>query len=154
MADNLYSEALFAAWAELDSLRVQERDIAIRKAQLQQTVNALYPLVFDNQVDINALSLPDAMRLVLRSTGRPLSGNDFKTKLEDMGFELSKFANPLANIMTAMNRMVEAEEMIWFEQDGKPKKAIPGPELKSVPELDAPDGPPAQAPSAETDDSQ
>jgi hypothetical protein len=138
MSDALYTDALFAAYRELTELGEQERAITVRKAQLRETVNALYPLVFPDAVDINSLSLPDAMRLVFRSAGRPLNAHGFRIKLEDMGFDLSKFSNPLANILTAMNRMVEAEEMTWVE--GEKKTVIPGPELKQVPE--APQIPP------------
>jgi hypothetical protein len=88
----LYSDALFAAYDELTQLSEQERIIAVRKAQLRETVNALYPLVFQDAVDINSLSLPDAMRLVLRSAGRPLNAHDFKTKLEIWASTLSNTA--------------------------------------------------------------
>ncbi len=132
----LYSDALFAAYRELADLADQERAIAVRKAQLRHTVNALYALVFPNAVDVNSLSLPDALRLVLRSTGRPLNAHQFKAKLEDLGFDLSKFENPVANILTAMNRMIEADECVWVEGAGK-KTVAPGPELKPVPEAPA-----------------
>jgi|SRR5579863_6422839 len=139
MPDTLYSDALFAAYDELTKLAEQERTIAIRKAQLRQTVNALYPLVFENAMDINSLSLPDAMRLVLRSAGRPLNAHDFKTKLEDMGFNLEDYSDPKANILTAMNRMVDADEMTWVA--GASKKTVEaGRELKTIPE--APQVPP------------
>jgi hypothetical protein len=133
MSDRLYEDALKAANAELESLQKWEREIIVRKAQIQQTINALCALVYPDALDVNALSLPDAMRLVIRSAGRGLNANDFKTKLEDIGFDTSKYENPLANIMTAMNRMVENDEMIWMQTDGK-KTAGPGPELKQVPQ--------------------
>jgi len=131
--EKLFSDALFAAWRELNELKEQERKIAFRKAQLQATLNALSPLVFEQTVtDINTLSLPDAMRLIMRSANRPLSSHDMRTKLDDLGFDLTKFENPMANILTAMKRMVESEEFIWTE-DGS-KKVLPGPELKPAPE--------------------
>ncbi|MGO9326433.1 MAG: hypothetical protein ACLP07_17900 [Terracidiphilus sp.] len=129
-----YSSALFSAYDELDKLGEQERTIAIRKAQLRQTVKALYPLVFPEAVDIKSLSLPDAMRLVLRSAGRALATNDFKTKLEDIGFDLDQYSDPKANILTAMKRMVDAGEMHWVPDS--PKKTVTATsELKPVPEV-------------------
>jgi hypothetical protein len=133
--DKLYSDALFAAYSELSQLSEQEREIGIRKAQLRESVKALTPLVYGNAVDINALSLPDAMRLVFRSAGRALSANDFRTKLQDFGFDLEKYSNPLANIITAMNRMVESDEMEWVKGTAT-KTVTPGPNLKSLPELE------------------
>jgi hypothetical protein len=132
---SLYRDALLSAWSELRELTDQERKIAIRKAQLQETANALFPLVFDMPlVEINTMSLPDAMRIAIRSAGRALSAYDMKTKLTDLGYDLAKFENPLANIQTAMNRLVENDEFIWVEKDAKPKQVLPGPELKSVPD--------------------
>jgi len=142
-SDNSFTTALFAAYNELAALGEQERAIAVRKAQLRQSVNALYPLVFGSAVDINTLSLPDAMRLVLRSAGRALNGHEFMSKLEDIGFDLSKYKDPMANILTAMNRMVEAGEMMWVA-DAPRKTVEAAPELKPVPDvpstLPTPDG--------------
>jgi len=133
MSDNPYEAALNAAFEELQKLQTQEREIAVRKAKLRETMDALLPLVFPDTIDINSLSLPNAMRLILRSSGRALNAADFLTKLTDIGFDVQKFDNPLANIHTAMTRMVESDEMVWVEIEGK-KKAIPGPDLKSVPQ--------------------
>jgi hypothetical protein len=131
--DKIFSDALDAAVAELAELEEQERNIISRKADLRQTVNALWPVVFKQQLtDINTLSLPDAMRLVMRSAGRPLNANDYRTKLTDLGFDLSKFDNPMVNIQTAMKRMVDSEEMYWVE--GETKRVLPGEKLKPVPE--------------------
>jgi hypothetical protein len=141
MNDNFYESALFAAYEELAELKTKELEIAVRRSQLRQTVDALFPLVFPQEIDIKTLSLPAALRLILKSAGRPLSASDFKTKLEDMGFDTDKYDNPLANIHTAMSRMVESEEMAWVNLDGK-KKAIPGPDLKP-PQFEAPESLPA-----------
>jgi hypothetical protein len=128
-ANNPYRDALWSAYEELGKLKEEERKIAVRKSQLQQTVNALSPLVFPQDVDIASLSLPDALRLVLQSSGRPLTAVEFKSKLEDIGFDLAKYNDPMANILTAMRRMVEAEEMRWIED--APRKTVEAtPELK------------------------
>ncbi len=133
MSDNPYETALNAAYEELEKLKAQELEIALRKAKLRETMEALLPLVFPDTVDVNSLSLPNAMRLILRSSGRALNAADFLTKLTDIGFDVKKFDSPLANIHTAMTRMVESDEMVWVEINGK-KKAIPGPELKPMPQ--------------------
>jgi hypothetical protein len=131
--DDIFGEALNAALDELVELETQERNIASRKADLRQTVSALWPVVVKQPLtDINTLSLPDAMRLVLRSAGRALNAHDYRAKLLDLGFELSKFDNPMANIQTAMKRMVDSGEMCWVE--GEAKKVLPGEKLKPVEE--------------------
>jgi hypothetical protein len=134
MADKSFEQALFAAFDRLQQLKEQERSIAVEKSQLNKTIEALFPLVFPDQIDINSLSLPNAIRMVVSGAGgRPISPAEMKGKLEDLGYDISKYDNPLANIHTAMNRMVEAEEMVWADINGK-KKALPGPELKPVPQ--------------------
>lgn len=134
---NPFREALFAAWLEMEELKRQEKHVAIRKAQIQQTINALYPLVYPDSEqlpDVNALSLPNAIRLVIHaSSGRPMSAADVRAKLSELGYDLDKFDNALTNIHTAMSRLVDTDEMVWVKEDGK-KKALAGPELKPVPE--------------------
>lgn len=138
-----FRDALFAAYQELEMLKQQEREIAVRKAQIQQTINALYPLVFPfDDEDVRALSLPNAIRLVLRSCGRPINMHDIHSRLTDWGYDLTKFDDPMTNIRTAMNRLVESEEMVWVDE-GK-KKAMPGPDLKPVPQMTPPDSLPAK----------
>lgn len=120
--EDFYSKALFAAYRELSELTEQERAIAVRKAQLQESINALGPLVFPQSVDIKTMRLPDAMRIALRSAGRPLNAHDFASRLTDLGFDLTTYSDPKASILTAMNRMVDGGEMVWVE--GEKKKTV------------------------------
>lgn len=137
MSEDTYLSALGAAFQEWKTLEAQERDIAFRKAKIKKTINALYPLVFpDEAPDINAFSLPNAIRLIFSTTDRKLSANDVRSKLEDLGFDVDKLGdNPTANIMTAIRRMVENDELSGQEGDSKQNKTFgPGPDLKPVPE--------------------
>ena len=126
-------EAMWSAYNELQLVKKQERDLTIRRAQLTKTLNALYPLVFGDVPDMDALSLPNAIRLIISGADRPLSAQDMKTKLEDSGFDLSKYPNPIANILTAMKRMAESEELVYI--DGDKKRVAAGPELKPAPDV-------------------
>lgn len=127
-----YKKALAKAESEWINLTRQERRIALRKAQLKETIQALYALCSDLP-DINALSLSDAIRLMIRSTSDGLSRTGIRDKLQEMGYDLKKFKNPLASIHTAVERMVESEEFVRMPSDENKVEA--GPELKSVPEL-------------------
>jgi hypothetical protein len=129
---NPYADAMWGAYEELKKIKVQKRELTIREAQLTKTVNALYPIVFPETPDINTMSLPDAIRLIIAGCDRPLSAYDMRTKLEDLGFDLAKFENPLANIHTAMNRMSESGELVHV--DGDKKRVEAGPNLKPPPE--------------------
>jgi hypothetical protein len=129
-----YAIAFVQAFTELQELKQEERRIAIRKAQLHETLKALGPLVSSTTVDISTMSLADAIRLVVRSAGRPVNAIEIRSRLKDLGYNLDRFENPLASIHTALNRMQEAEELKEAEWDGsekKTKKFEPGPELKT-----------------------
>jgi hypothetical protein len=134
---DILAQALTAVFTELRELMEQERRTVIRKAQLRKSFDALYPLVFGETVEIKSLSLPDAIRLIVASAGRPLSAVDMKTKLEEMGYDLQKFDNPMQNILTAMKRMAESEELVYIPKDDGKKQVAPGPELKHVEPLPA-----------------
>jgi hypothetical protein len=107
---------------------------------LKQTVDALWPLAFpdaDASPDINSMSLADAIRLMVKSCSeRYITVKEIRGKLQDIGFDLSKYSNPLASIHTAASRMVASEELNWVDDDGK--KLTAGKELKPVLSTEAP----------------
>jgi hypothetical protein len=127
-----YKKALTKAVSEWDNLAKEERRIAFRKAQLKETIMALQALC-SGPPDINALSLSDAIRLMIRSTNEGLSRVGIRDKLTEMGYDLKKFKNALASIHTAVDRMIESGEFVPTPSDEKKVEA--GPELKSIPEL-------------------
>ena len=131
--DNPYVPAIMKAWVDLQEAQEQERQLTLKKAQLKQTIDAIFPLAFPDfktEVDITSMTLADTIRLVVKSCGRPVSVKEMRGKLQDLGFDLSKYSNVLASIHTAIARMVDSEELIWTDEDGK--KISAGPELKPV----------------------
>jgi hypothetical protein len=130
---DIYWDALKKAVAELEHLRVQKQELAFRMSQLNETVKALWPLVRKDSNNINSYTLTNAVRFVFNGAERTLSVADVRNKLEELGFDLSQYDNPLANIGTAMSRMVEADEIVKVESDDKKKKFEAGPGLKDVP---------------------
>ena len=136
----VYINALIKAWGELDQIKETEKQLAYRKAKLNETVEALKPLVFKQTWDINTLTLSDAIRFVFKSAKRPLSALAVRTKLEDLGYNLEQFDNPLANIHTALKRMGDTDELTLIDKDDKKKMFEPGPELKPIaePQADVP----------------
>jgi hypothetical protein len=127
--------AYLEAWKELNKLVEDEKQIAVRKAQLRDTMKALAPLVSPEgfPVDIAAMSLANAIRLVIRSAGRPVNALEIRSRLNDLGYNLGQHENPMASIHTALRRMEENDEVKPSEWDGedKKKKFEPGPELKA-----------------------
>jgi hypothetical protein len=129
----VYRDALQTAYDEWLQIQQVERRYAMRKNQLRQTFLALLPLAYpvNTDPDVSTMSLSNAIRMVVGGNERPITAIEMRGRLTDLGFDLSKYENPLANIHTAMNRMVESEEFAWADMDEK--KVIAGPELKSVP---------------------
>jgi len=130
--DTIYWQAISQAFAELNDLKQKEKEILVRKAQLNQTLAALWPLVTSRMIDISSFSLANAIRFIINSSGRSVSAMDVRSKLKDWNYDLSQFENPLASIHTAMNRMLEAGEITKVESEDGKKKFEAGPEIKSV----------------------
>jgi|SRR5262249_29866255 len=132
----VYAEALLSAYKERDQIVETEKQLAFRKAKLNETIEALKPLVFKRTWDINSLGLSDAIRFVFNNSQRHLTASDVRTKLEDLGYDLKQFDNALASIHTALRRMTETQELYFIpdESEGKKKLFEAGPELKPVPE--------------------
>jgi len=134
-APDPYSEALWRAFSDLQEVKEQEFELTLRKARLKATIDALYPIVYPNPAtsDLNSMSLSNAIRLIIQRCDGPVTPKEIRNRLRDFGYDLSKFANPLASIWTAANRMVEAEELV-FADDEDEKKLTAGDKLKQVPE--------------------
>jgi hypothetical protein len=129
-----YRSAIFKAWQELQEAQEEEKKLLIKKARLKATVDALWPMAFpdsNTSPDINSMTLADAIRMLVQScTGRSTTIKEIRGKLQDLGYDLSKYKNPLASIHTATTRMVESEELVWVDDEGN--KLTAGPEMKPV----------------------
>ena len=126
--DASYKLALDKAIADLDALTTKEREIALRKAQLRETIKALSALC-GKLPDISAFSLSDAIRLVICGANEGLSPIEIRGKLTEMEYDLSKYKNPPASIHTALNRMVETEEIVHISDEDEKVEA--GENMKS-----------------------
>jgi len=110
-----FQNALQKARFDLTQIEVQQRRLAMKKAQLLKTIEALAPLVTE-QPSQESLSLADAMRTVMGSYEVNRPGTFFTPKLvrdllREMGFDLSPYKNHMASIHTAMSRMQRAGEL-------------------------------------------
>jgi hypothetical protein len=135
-----YKTALFQAWRELTDAQEEEKKLLVKKARLKATCDALWPLAFPDSTypDISSMTLADAMRLIVQSCNeRPVTVKEIRGKLQDLGFDLTKYKNPLASIHTAATRMVDSEELAWVDDEGN--KLTAGPEMKPVLKAEAGD---------------
>ena len=109
-----YLEALTQARKQLAELEELEKNITFRKAQLRTTIEGLASLCSEAP-GIADLPLAEAIRVIFRSSDESYNATDLRDKLQDIGYDLARFKNPLASIHTAIKRMVEAEELSWVD---------------------------------------
>jgi hypothetical protein len=145
MNDNHYKNALDAAKKEMAELLPQHAAIEQRIAKLRQTIATLTALSEDTDEDdqvyvpsvfemaaTNAvtalaglsgknLALSDAVREVLKASGKPLTSVQVRDGLVRMGINLGKkYTSPLAVIHKALKRLHEkGEAKADADADGK-----------------------------------
>jgi len=121
-----YKKALDAACREYEALTEQRNDIDKRMAQLAQSIGSLTKLC--GFVPTVPWGLTDAVRMVLRAAGHPLTPIEMRAQLEAMGIDLSKYTSDLAAIHTVLKRLTDAGEAAFVAGWGKPRyqwKALP-----------------------------
>lgn len=107
--------ALQKARFDLTQVEAQQRRLAVKKAQLLKTIEALVPLLTEQPTQ-ESLGLADAMRTVMGSREVNQPRTIFTPKLvrdllREMGFDLSPYKNHMASIHTALRRMQHAGEL-------------------------------------------
>ena len=121
MKDRLetYRQALEEAIREYERLSQKRARIDERLAQLLQTMGSLSRLC--RLEPTVRFGLTDACRMVLKSAGHPLTAAEVKAKLESIGFDASRYANPLACIHTVLRRLRRSGEVRLVPRpEGKP----------------------------------
>jgi hypothetical protein len=109
MPDTDYRRALDAAVREYERAIGDRAALDARIAQLQQTIGTLSRLC--GLRPTVPWGLTDACRTVLRNAGQPLSAVEIRGRLVAIGYDLDRYANPLAAIHTVLKRLAEAGEL-------------------------------------------
>jgi len=104
-----YRAALAAAVKEYETLGQQRRDIDKRLAQLAHTIGTLSRLL--GLTPTVPMGLTDAIRLVIRGAGVPMTPVDVRDRLHAIGFDVSKYANDLAAVHTILKRLNQSGEL-------------------------------------------
>ena len=112
-----YRSALDAAIAEYEQLGEERRRIDDRLAQLTQTITTLSRLV--GLEPTIPFGLTDAVRLVYRNAGIPLSPTEVRERLRAIGFDLDNYSNEMAAIHTVLRRLNESGELRSMAVPGK-----------------------------------
>src|SRR5262247_621635 len=104
-----YRAALAAAIKEYEALGEQRRDLDKRLAQLAHTIGTLSQLL--GLTPTVPMGLTDAIRLVIRGAGVPMTPVEVRDRLHGIGFDVSKYANDLAAVHTILKRLNNTGEL-------------------------------------------
>ena len=127
---DIYKEALEAARTEFEELsneesRLEDRLQENRKRQvgLKKSIESLTVLVGE-ETDERTVGITAAIREVLRSLfeEKPKSGftpTGIRTHLQQRGFQIDAYKNPLAVIHTTLKRLADQNEIKTWEKDDK-----------------------------------
>src|SRR5262245_646702 len=112
-----YRRALEAATKEYEALGAQRREIDQRLAQLAQSIGTLTRLL--GLTPTVPFGLTDAVRMVVRGAGVPMTPVEVRDRLHGMGFDVSKYTNDLAAVHTILKRLNQAGEIRFVGRSGK-----------------------------------
>jgi len=104
-----YRRALESATREYEELGVKRRAIDDRLAELAQTIGTLSKLI--GLTPTVPLGLTDAIRLVVRGAGVPMTPTEVRDRLRGIGFDVSKYVNDLAAVHTILRRLNQSGEL-------------------------------------------
>lgn len=91
-------------------------------AGLRATVAALSRMLDKEFVEEDAMGFTDAIREAFRTADTNLAPTEVKGRLEQMGYDTSKYGNVMASVHTIINRLVQRGEIkqIGTRADNKP----------------------------------
>lgn len=72
---------------------------------LRQTITALSDVLGERFVEEDSLGLTDAVRIAFKTYGQPMAPTDVKDRLEQMGYDTTKYGNLMASVHTIINRL-------------------------------------------------
>jgi hypothetical protein len=104
-----YRRALESATREYEELGAKRQAIDSRLAELAQTIGTLSKLL--GLTPTVPLGLTDAVRLVVRGAGVPMTPTEVRDRLRAIGFDVSKYVNDLAAVHTILKRLNESGEL-------------------------------------------
>jgi hypothetical protein len=114
---------LFATQEALGQCIYSQQILEKKIADLRQAIFGLANLVGEEFIEEDELGLTDRVRLAFKSAaGTPMGAIEVKRRLEQMGYDLSRYGNVLASIHTVINRLVQQREIkqTALMSNGKP----------------------------------
>jgi hypothetical protein len=104
-----YRRALEAAICEYETLGARRREIDQRLAELGHTIGTLSKLL--GLTPTVPMGLTDAIRMVVRGAGVPMTAVEIRDRLHAIGFDVSKYSNDLAAVHTILKRLNDSGEL-------------------------------------------
>ena len=99
--------------------KIAERDqLNIEAIQLEEKIRNLTALFIRDAItekgkQLTAVGLTEAINILLRKHGKPMTAADVKLGLELLGFELKRFKNPSAAVHNTLIRMAGAGQLVY-----------------------------------------
>jgi len=115
-------------YAELETAlgeeNVAERQLAFCQAKVARLSQKIIQLAIasDDHKLISAVKetgLTDAIRSVLKAADKPLSAPGIRTRLEQIGYEVSAYQNFLATLYLTLQRLEKQKEVYEIKHEGK-----------------------------------
>jgi hypothetical protein len=113
-----YDDALRTARADLIRAIMERDKLNLEIARLQQLVKALtFAAVKDQekgrvpQTFEAALGFTETVVTIVRTSKEAVSARDIRDRLNDLGYDLSKYANPLGFVHSVLGRLVQQEKI-------------------------------------------
>jgi len=107
-----YRRALETAVHEYEALGLKRREVDQRLAEVAQTIGTLSRLC--GLTPTVPMGLTNAIRLVVRGAGVPMSPIDVRDRLRAIGVDLTKYINELAAIHTILKRLNDSGEVLFI----------------------------------------
>lgn len=107
-----YRRALETAVHEYEALGLKRREVDQRLAEVAQTIGTLSRLC--GLTPTVPMGLTNAIRLVVRGAGVPMTPIDVRDRLQAIGFDLTKYINDLAAIHTILKRLNDSGELLFI----------------------------------------
>jgi hypothetical protein len=107
-----YRRALEAAVQEYEALGLKRREVDQRLAEVAQTIGTLSRLC--GLTPTVPMGLTNAIRLVVRGAGQPMTPIDVRDRLRAIGFDVTKYTNELAAVHTILRRLNDSGELLFI----------------------------------------
>jgi hypothetical protein len=126
MKKDSYVQAYKDAKAELSELTSQRDELEQRIARLKQFIVSIQPFVAEER-DIDRIherlygsdtGLKDMCLEIIKAATGPLSSSEIVPKLRVVGFDIDKYSNPIAVVVTTLGRLAHKGDIIEERKEG------------------------------------